>query len=147
MKVSRYLGSDLIKILFLKQDFVSSFLFPHSWFCIIWHYCIIFHRDHECFIKCFIEIFYCMVFQNEIFTFPEEMDSWQSHALFCVPKNFDVVCKIRKKLEFPTLQVLPSSSGHIKTDIKRIECLAIFPATICLFEFNNRKTTKRFEVV
>ena len=36
------------------------------------------------------------------------MDSWQSHALFCVEKNFVVVCKIRKKLEFPTLLLVKS---------------------------------------
>ena len=78
------------------------------------------------------------------------MDSWQSHALFCAPKNFVVVCKIRKKSEFPTLsivKVLPSSSGHIKTDVKRIKYLVIFPANICLFKVNNRKTKKRCEVV
>ena len=36
------------------------------------------------------------------------MDSWQSHALFYAPKNFVVVCKIRKKLEFPTLHLVKS---------------------------------------
>ena len=78
------------------------------------------------------------------------MDSWQSHALFCVPKNFLVMCKITKKIGIPYIAscyVLPSSSGHIKTDIKRIECLVIFPANICLFKINNRKTKKRCEVV
>ena len=39
LKVSRYLGSDLIKIqcflCLIKQDSVSPFLFPHSGFCII----------------------------------------------------------------------------------------------------------------
>ena len=139
MKVSRYLGSDLIKILFLKQDFASSFLFPHSWFCIIWYYCIIFHRDHKCFITCFIEIFYCMVSKNEKWS--EEMDSWQSHALFCVPKvwwshlyilssvicmNYlsnrrlakvtsHWVCKIRNKLEFPALLFVKSCLPQVGT--------------------------------
>ena len=39
LKVSRYLGSDLIKIqcflCLIKQDSVSPFLFPHSGFCVI----------------------------------------------------------------------------------------------------------------
>ena len=66
LKVLRYLGPDLIKIqcflCLIKQDSVTPFLFPLGGFCIIWHCCIIFHRDHIYFIKCFMEIFYCMVF-------------------------------------------------------------------------------------
>ena len=143
MKVSRYLGSDQIKIqcflCLLKQDSVSLFLFPHSGFYIIWYYCIIFNRDHIYFIKCFIEIFYYMVFWNE--TWSEEMDSWQSHALFRVPKiwwshlyilssvpwiNYlsnrrlakvksHWVCKVRKKLEFPTLLLVKSCLPPVDT--------------------------------
>ena len=62
MKVSRYLGFDLIKIQYFlclmclmcqcfnvsyKQDSAPRFLFPPSAFCIRWYYCIIFHRDHR----------------------------------------------------------------------------------------------------
>ena len=43
------------------------------------------------------------------------MDSWQSHALFCVPKNFVIVCKIRKKLEFPTLLLVKSCLPPVDT--------------------------------
>ena len=70
--ISSYLGFNLIKIqCFLclmclmcqcfnvsyKQDSVSPILFPHSRICLTWYYCIILHRDHKYFIKCFIEIF------------------------------------------------------------------------------------------
>ena len=50
------------------------------------------------------------------------------------------------KKGFPLL-LLPSSSRHIRTDIKRIECQMIFPANICLFKVKNRKTRRRCEKV
>ena len=40
------------------------------------------------------------------------MDSWQSNALLCVPKN---VRKIRKKLEFPTLLLVKSCLPPVDT--------------------------------
>ena len=75
------------------------------------------------------------------------MDSWQSNALFCVPKSFVGVCKIRKTLEFPTLLLVKSCLLVVDTDIRQIECLIIFPANICLFKVNYKKTTKSCEVV
>ena len=135
MKVSRYLGSDLIKIqcflCLIKQDSVSPFLFPHSGFCIIWYYCIIFHRDHKHFITCFIEI---IVWFSKMKNDPRKwihgnlmlyfvsQKIWWSHLyiLSSVPwMNYLInrrlakvtshwVCKIRKKLEFPTLLLVKS---------------------------------------
>ena len=69
LNVLKHLRSDLIKIEcftkffhLLKRHPVLHFLFPHSGFCLIWFYFIIFYKDQRYFIKCFIEIFYSMQF-------------------------------------------------------------------------------------
>ena len=72
-----------------------------------------------------------------------------SCSILC-PKKFRGRKLNNKKIGIPYIascSVLPSSSGHVKTDIKQIECLAVFPANICLFKVNNGKTRKRCEVV
>ena len=58
------------------------------------------------------------------------------------------VCEIRKIAEFAALLLVnPSSSRHIKTDIKQVECHIIFSVNIYLFKVNIRKTSERFEIV
>ena len=123
---------DYCVLYLIKKDYVSPFSFAHRGFCIIWYYCIIFHRDNKYFIKCFIEIFYCMVFEmkndprkwihGNLMLYFVSQKIWWSHLyiLSSVPwMNYLInrrlakvtshwVCKIRKKLEFPTLLLVKS---------------------------------------
>ena len=47
----------------LKSDILFHiFLFPHSGFCIIWFYCIIFYRNHRYFIVLYRSLLFCAVY-------------------------------------------------------------------------------------
>ena len=176
MKVSKYLGSDLIKIqcflCLLKQDSVSPFYFPHSGFWILWYYCIIFHRDHKYFIVLHRDLLLygflkwkitrgngfmavsCSILcpkkiNGRIYTsFPVFLGriTWLFEGLLRL--HLTEYVKYGKKWNSLHCFLLsPAFPGHIKTDIKRRECLVIFRANIYLFKVNNRKPRKRCEVV
>ena len=138
----------------LKRNSVSSFLFHHSRFCIIWFDCIIFYRDHIYFIECFIVIYYSMQFYSIILLFYGFL-KWRmirvngvtaiSCFIFvtrkfgdCIYLNFLVFLEwviwvIEGLLRLHCTEwVKLKNNGppFIKTDIERIECQTIFPENI-----------------
>ena len=122
----------------LKLHSVPPFLLPHSRFCIIWFYCIMFYSERRYFIKCCRDLLFyavygflkCKMIQGKwihsnllLFLFPK---IWCSllHKLSSVPWISSLsnqrlasqsVCEIRKITEFPALLLAKSCLPPVDT--------------------------------